>query len=240
VSATIVIASWSNEMNSFRFLEKAIELEIARQTDILENSGRIVQETRLYDADRDETRSMRSKEEANDYRYFPDPDLLPVVISAEQIAAIRASLPELPEVKRARFISQYEISAYDAELLTASRATADYFETVAGCSASRPKLAANWVIGELTAALNRDGADIADSRVGPELLAELLDRIDDGSLSGTGAKEVFEALWNGETSVSSIINERPARRRRSCCRWSTACSPRRRRRQVRPTRACWS
>jgi aspartyl-tRNA(Asn)/glutamyl-tRNA(Gln) amidotransferase subunit B len=195
-------------INSFRFLEKAIELEIARQTDILENSGRIVQETRLYDADRDETRSMRSKEEANDYRYFPDPDLLPVVISVEQIAAIRASLPELPEVRRTRFISQYEISAYDAELLTASRATADYFETVAGCSAARPKLAANWVIGELTAALNRDGADITDSHVGPELLAELLDRIDDGSLSGTGAKEVFEALWNGETSVSSIINER--------------------------------
>ena len=152
-------------LNSFRFIEKAIEFEVERQIDLLESGGQVVQETRLYDADRDETRSMRSKEEANDYRYFPDPDLLPVVLDEAFIAEVREELPELPEAKRVRFIADYGLRDDDVDILVASRALADYFEAVAGTLKDDAKLAANWVVGELSGALNRDGIDIEASRV---------------------------------------------------------------------------
>jgi aspartyl-tRNA(Asn)/glutamyl-tRNA(Gln) amidotransferase subunit B len=167
-----------------------------------------VQETRLYDPDRDETRPMRTKEEANDYRYFPDPDLLPVVIDDAAIESIRATLPELPDEKRERFGKQYGLSAYDAGVLTAQRALADYYESVVNATRASPKVAANWVIGELTAALNREGLEISASRVSPTALGALLDRIADGSISGKIAKEVFEALWLGEGTVAEIIGKR--------------------------------
>src|SRR3954469_21794670 len=152
-------------LNSFRFVEKAIEIEAERQIELLESGGKVVQETRLYDPDRDETRPMRSKEEANDYRYFPDPDLLPIVIDDDAIEAVRATLPELPDAKRERFGTQYGLSAYDAGVLTAQRALAEYFETVTKSTRAAPKIAANWVMGELTAALNRDGLEVGASRI---------------------------------------------------------------------------
>ncbi|HUL83339.1 MAG TPA: Asp-tRNA(Asn)/Glu-tRNA(Gln) amidotransferase subunit GatB [Gammaproteobacteria bacterium] len=195
-------------LNSFRFVEKAIEAEVERQTELLETGGRVVQETRLYDPDRDETRPMRSKEEANDYRYFPDPDLLPIVIDDDAIEAVRATLPELPDAKRERFARQYGLSAYDAGVLTASRPLAQYFESTSTTTQAPPKVAANWVLGELMAALNREGLEIGDSRVSPTELAALLDRLADGSISGKIAKEVFEALWKGEGTVAEIIDKR--------------------------------
>lgn len=195
-------------LNSFRFIEKAIDYEVERQIDILEGGGKVVQETRLYDADRDETRPMRSKEEANDYRYFPDPDLLPIVIDEAFISEIEAELPELPAAKRQRFASEFGLRAEDIETLTASRAFADFFEAVASTLGSDPKLAANWVIGELTGALNRDGLDIEASRVPPHALGELLQRIADGTISGKIAKDVFEAMWNGEGSADAIIEQK--------------------------------
>jgi aspartyl-tRNA(Asn)/glutamyl-tRNA(Gln) amidotransferase subunit B len=195
-------------LNSFRFVEKAIEIEVARQIELIEDGGKVVQETRLYDADRDETRPMRSKEEANDYRYFPDPDLLPVEITAERIARVEAAMPELPQAKRQRFMDAYALPAYDADILASSRATADFYDALVGATAATPKVAANWVIGELTAALNRDNREIEDSPVSPQALAELLDRIGDGTISGKIAKDVFEALWNGEGPVGRIIKER--------------------------------
>jgi aspartyl-tRNA(Asn)/glutamyl-tRNA(Gln) amidotransferase subunit B len=194
-------------LNSFRFVERAINFEVERQIDLLESGGTVVQETRLYDPDRDETRSMRSKEEANDYRYFPDPDLLPVVIHAEDIEAARARLPELPDAKRERFIDAYGLSAYDAEVVTASRELADYFEAVAaGCGA--PKLAANWVMGDFTAALNRSETALDQSPVSAEALARLLARIQDETISGKIAKEVFDAMWAGEGEADAIIAAR--------------------------------
>jgi len=192
-------------LNSFRFVERAIEHEVERQIDILEGGGAVAQETRLYDSDRDETRPMRSKEEANDYRYFPDPDLLPVLVEETLIEKLRLELPELPDAKRARFVADYELPAYDAELLTASRATADYYEQLVTHTRATPKIAANWVIGELTAALNREALDIEDSKVAPEVLGELLDEIENGTISGKIAKEVFEAIWRGEGDVKEII-----------------------------------
>jgi aspartyl-tRNA(Asn)/glutamyl-tRNA(Gln) amidotransferase subunit B len=195
-------------LNSFRFVEKAIEVEAARQIDLIEGGGKVVQETRLYDPDRNETRPMRSKEEANDYRYFPDPDLLPIVIDDATIAAVRATLPELPDAKRDRFIAQYGLSPYDAGVLTAQRALADYFETVAKSTKAAPKIAANWVQGDLTAALHRDNLEIGASRVPAAALAALLDKIADGTISGKIAKEVFEGLWSGEGSVGEIIEKR--------------------------------
>jgi aspartyl-tRNA(Asn)/glutamyl-tRNA(Gln) amidotransferase subunit B len=195
-------------LNSFRFVEKAIEHEVERQVDVLESGGTIVQETRLYDPDRDETRPMRSKEEANDYRYFPDPDLLPVVIEAALIDEIAATLPELPDAKLERFQRDYDLSAYDAGVLTTQRALADYFEAVVGATRAGPKVAANWVMGELTAALNRDGLEIGATRVTAPALASLLDKIEDGTISGKIAKQLFEALWNGEGSVGEIIEKR--------------------------------
>ena len=195
-------------LNSFRFVEKAIEHEIERQIEVLEGGGTIVQETRLYDPDRDETRPMRSKEEANDYRYFPDPDLLPVVVDAALVEEIAATLPELPDAKLDRFMREYDLSAYDASVLTAQRALADYFESVVRESRAAPKVAANWVMGDLAAALNRDGLDIGATRVAATALAELLDKIENGTISGKIAKQVFEALWNGEGSVAEIIDKR--------------------------------
>ena len=195
-------------LNSFRFIEKAVAYEIERQIDILEEGGDVVQETRLYDSDRDETRSMRSKEEANDYRYFPDPDLLPLVIESEQIDLLRASLPELPDAKRARFADEYDVREDDLENLTASRATADYFEAVVGELDGESRLVANWVLGELAAALNKDALDIAEARVTAPSLAGLLRRIADSTISGKIAKEVFEAMWQGEGSADEIIQAR--------------------------------
>jgi aspartyl-tRNA(Asn)/glutamyl-tRNA(Gln) amidotransferase subunit B len=197
-------------LNSFRFLEKAIQFEVERQIDLIESGGRVVQETRLYDPQRDETRSMRSKEEANDYRYFPDPDLLPVELDAEFIAAVQTALPELPDARRHRFADQYGLSGYDANLLTASRELADYFEQAASACGD-PKLAANWVMGELSAALNRTGLEITASPVSAARLAGLLTRIRDHTLSGKLAKSVFEAMWDGAGEADQIIAARGLR-----------------------------
>ena len=195
-------------LNSFRFIEKAINFEIDRQIDLIEDGGQVTQETRLYDADNDETRPMRSKEEANDYRYFPDPDLLPVEISDEYIAAARDSLPELPAAKKARFVTEFGIKDDDADILTASRALADYYEAVVSANEGAPQVAANWVIGDLSGALNRDGLSILQSKIGAADLAGLLDRIADGTISGKIAKQVFEAMWNGEGSADEVIEAR--------------------------------
>ena len=195
-------------LNSFRFVEKAINFEVERQIDLLEDGGEVVQETRLYDSDKDETRSMRSKEEANDYRYFPDPDLLPVEIDGAYIEAVRASLPELPDAKRQRFIDDYGVKEADAEVLTVSRPLADYFEAVAGSTAAKPQVAANWVIGDLSGLLNKESLDIGESKIAAEALAGLIDRIADNTISGKIAKEVFEAMWAGEGSADEIIESR--------------------------------
>ncbi len=193
-------------LNSFRFVEKAINFEIERQIDVIEDGGEVVQETRLYDSDRDETRPMRSKEEANDYRYFPDPDLLPVEISAEYVETVRQQLPELPDAKRHRFIEEYQLKADDAAILTSSRPVADFYEATVAATAAKPQLVANWVVGDLSAALNRDGLDIADSKVSAEALAGLLTRIADNTISGKIAKQVFEAMWDGEGSADEVID----------------------------------
>jgi aspartyl-tRNA(Asn)/glutamyl-tRNA(Gln) amidotransferase subunit B len=186
-------------VNSFRFLERAIVYEARRQIELIEDGGTVVQETRLYDADRDETRSMRSKEDAHDYRYFPDPDLPPLVISAAWIDEVRATMPELPADKRARFETQYGLSAYDAAQLTTSRGMADYFEAVAkALPDGQAKQAANWVMGELAAALNRDELDIAQSPVAAPALAALIARILDGTISNKIARDVFAGMWAGE------------------------------------------
>ena len=193
-------------LNSFRFVEKAIHYEVARQVELLESGGTVVQETRLYDSDKDETRSMRSKEEANDYRYFPDPDLLPVQIDESFIEAVRATLPELPDDKAARFARDFGLSAYDAGVLSASRELGAYFEAVvAELGAAHAKLAANWVMGELSSALNRDSVDIAVSRVTPPYLGGLLLRIVDQTISGKIAKEVFESMWSEGKPADAII-----------------------------------
>jgi len=191
-------------INSFRFLEKAINLEVERQIDIIEDGGRVVQETRLYDANKNETRSMRSKEEANDYRYFPDPDLLPVVIDQAYINAVAADMPELPDARRARFESEYGLSAKDADGLTGTRAQADFFESVAKQSGDA-KLSANWVMGELAAVLNKEAVELADSPVDAEAFAGLVTRIKDNTISGKIAKQVFEAMWAGEGSADEVI-----------------------------------
>ena len=194
-------------LNSYRFVERAVAYEMERQIAILESGGKVVQETRLYDPDKNETRSMRSKEEANDYRYFPDPDLLPVIVEDDFIEAVRATLPELPDAKRARYISELGLSAKDAAGLTSVKAMANYFEAVlhSGCEA---KLCANWVMGELSAALNRDSVGIDESPVTANCLGGLLKRIADNTISGKIAKEVFEAMWNGEGSADEVIEKK--------------------------------
>ena len=195
-------------LNSFRFVEKAINYEIARQIELIESGGKVIQETRLYDPDAGETRSMRTKEEANDYRYFPDPDLLPLALGSSTIEDVRRTLPELPDEKAARFSRQYGLSEYDAGVLTASRELAAYYEEVAREVPGEPKLAANWVMGELAAALNRDGLEIEASRLGAAQLAGLLKRIADTTISGKIAKEVFEALWTSGRDADAIIEEK--------------------------------
>ncbi|HEX3848526.1 MAG TPA: Asp-tRNA(Asn)/Glu-tRNA(Gln) amidotransferase subunit GatB [Steroidobacteraceae bacterium] len=196
-------------VNSFRFVEKAIQYEAARQIELIESGGTVVQETRLYDSDKDETRSMRSKEEANDYRYFPDPDLLPVEIDRAYIDRVRATLPELPDEKAARFAGELALSAYDAGVLSSSREIGAYFESaVAALGAGHAKLAANWVMGELSSALNRDGLDVQESRVAPGELAALLNRIVDQTISGKIAKEVFEAMWSEGKTADAVIESK--------------------------------
>jgi aspartyl-tRNA(Asn)/glutamyl-tRNA(Gln) amidotransferase subunit B len=198
-------------LNSFRFVERAIEFEVERQIELIEGGGTVVQETRLYDPDKGETRSMRSKEEANDYRYFPDPDLLPLVVDESLIESARAALPELPDAKKQRFVKHYGLNAYDAGVLTASRELADYYETVAAALGGDAKLCANWVMGDLAAFLNKENKDIAASPVSAEQLAGMLRRIQDQTISGKLAKEVFEALWNGEGDADAIIAKRGLR-----------------------------
>jgi len=195
-------------INSFRFVEKAINHEIARQIEVLEGGGRVVQETRLYDPDRGATRSMRSKEEANDYRYFPDPDLLPLQLEAAWIESVRAELPELPDAKAQRFQAHYGLSAYDAGVLTASAELADYYEAVVRALPGEPKLAANMVMGDLAGLLNRDGLEIGASRVGAPSLAALLARIVDQTISGKIAKDVFLAMWEEGREADAIIAAR--------------------------------
>ena len=198
-------------LNSFRFVEKAINFEVARQIDLLESGGKVVQETRLYDPDKGETRSMRSKEEANDYRYFPDPDLLPLEIDGAFLDAVRATLPELPDAKAARFAHEYGLSEYDAGVLTASRELAAYYEEVVRRLGGEPKLAANWVSGDLAAFLNRDNLEIDASRVGPAQLAGLVGRIADQTISGKIAKDVVEAMWVSGRDADAIIAEKGLR-----------------------------
>ncbi|MBL8258668.1 MAG: Asp-tRNA(Asn)/Glu-tRNA(Gln) amidotransferase subunit GatB [Candidatus Competibacteraceae bacterium] len=198
-------------LNSFRFVERAIEFEIERQIDVIEAGGEVVQETRLYDPDKGETRSMRGKEEANDYRYFPDPDLLPLLIDEDFIATVRAGLPELPDAKKRRFMTQYGLSGYDAGVLTTSRALGDYYEATVAALGGEAKLCANWVMGDFSAFLNRDNRQIAESPVSPAQLAGLLRRIQDRTISGKIAKDVFEALWAGEGETDAIIEKRGLR-----------------------------
>ena len=193
-------------LNSFRFVEKAINHEVERQIELIESGGRVLQETRLYDSDRDETRSMRSKEEANDYRYFPDPDLLPLAIEPGFVDAVRATMPELPDEKAQRFVRDYGIPEYDAGVLTASRELGDYYEDVVkGVGAAQAKLAANWVMGELSGFLNRDGLEIAQSRIDAPRLAGLLARIVDETISGKIAKDVIEAMWDEGLDADAVI-----------------------------------
>ncbi|HBX26996.1 MAG TPA: Asp-tRNA(Asn)/Glu-tRNA(Gln) amidotransferase GatCAB subunit B, partial [Gammaproteobacteria bacterium] len=194
-------------VNSFRFVEKAIDTEIRRQIEILEDGGRVVQETRLYDPDKDETRPMRSKEEANDYRYFPDPDLLPIVIDDSFIETCRGNLPELPDARKARYIAEYGITDYDAGVLVADRDLADYFAEVANIS-GEGKLAANWVMGSVLAELNQTNTTITKFPVSPRQLSDLLSRIKDDTLNSKTAKTVFEALLTGDGEVDTIIEEK--------------------------------
>jgi aspartyl-tRNA(Asn)/glutamyl-tRNA(Gln) amidotransferase subunit B len=207
-------------VNSFRFVEKAINYEVARQIDLIEGGGKVVQETRLYDSAKDETRSMRSKEEANDYRYFPDPDLLPVEIEPAFVAAVRATLSELPDEKAARLQSACGLSEYDALVLCSSRELADYYEaTLAAMPAAvdaaafkaNAKLAANWVMGDLSAALNKDNLEITAAPIGSARLAGLLARITDATISGKIAKEVFEVMWTGGQTADEVIDARGLR-----------------------------
>jgi aspartyl-tRNA(Asn)/glutamyl-tRNA(Gln) amidotransferase subunit B len=207
-------------INSFRYVEKAINYEVARQIDVIEGGGKVVQETRLYDPDKGETRSMRSKEEANDYRYFPDPDLLPVEIDSAYIASVKTTLPELPDQKALRFAAQFGLSEYDAGVLTSSKELAAYYETVAkllagggGSSDKEPskeqaKLAANWVAGSLAAALNEHNLEIGESRIGAARLAGMLGRIADNTISGKIAKDVFEAMWAEDKDADAIIESK--------------------------------
>jgi aspartyl-tRNA(Asn)/glutamyl-tRNA(Gln) amidotransferase subunit B len=199
-------------LNSFRFLERAIEFEVRRQIELIEDGGKVVQETRLYDPERDETRSMRSKEDAQDYRYFPDPDLPPLAIDRAWIEQVQASLPELPQALRARLAERYALAPHMAAALTQSREWARYFEDAIaaspGADAARAKSIANWMQGELAAALHRADRDIADAPVAPRALATLVARIADGTLSGKLGKDVFDALWNGEPDVDAIIAAR--------------------------------
>lgn len=199
-------------LNSFRFAAKALEYEIARQEQVLESGREVVQETRLFDIGENETRSMRTKEQANDYRYFPDPDLAPVIIDERFVEQVRAGLPELPDVRRERFVSEYALPENDAARLTAGREVADYFESCAAQTKAAKKSVANWVTGTLAAALNRDSRTVGDSPVTASSLAKLLDRVEDKLISGKAAKEAFEVMWADGKDVDVIIDERGLRR----------------------------
>ncbi|MFV9614652.1 MAG: Asp-tRNA(Asn)/Glu-tRNA(Gln) amidotransferase subunit GatB [Gammaproteobacteria bacterium] len=194
-------------INSFKFVERAINIEVERQIDLIEDGGEVVQETRLYDSVKNETRSMRSKEEANDYRYFPDPDLLPVMITEEYRQQVRSELPELPEQKQQRYMDELGLSAYDAGVITASLALSSYFDTVAEKTGDA-KLSANWITGELSARLNREEIDIQDAVVDADAFALLLKRIKDNTISGKIAKDVLDAMWNGEGSADEVIESK--------------------------------
>jgi aspartyl-tRNA(Asn)/glutamyl-tRNA(Gln) amidotransferase subunit B len=198
-------------LNSFRFIEKAIHYEVARQIELIEGGGKVRQETRLYDPDKGETRALRSKEEANDYRYFPDPDLLPVALDATFIESVRGTLPELPDEKAGRYIEKFGLSPYDAGVLTASREMGDYYEAVVAALKGHAKLAANWVMGELSGALNKDGVEITQSRIDASRLAGLLTRIADETISGKIAKEVFEQMWLEGQDADAIIEAKGLR-----------------------------
>ena len=199
-------------LNSFRFIEKAINYEVARQIELIEGGGTVQQQTRLFDPDKGETRALRSKEEANDYRYFPDPDLLPVVLDDAFISDIRATLPELPDEKAQRLVRDFDLPPYDAGVLTASREVAEFYENIIGGmqgdAKQNAKLAANWVMGDLLGALNRESLEITDSKVSAEALALLLSRINDSTISGKLAKEVFEAMWSEGSSADAIIESK--------------------------------
>jgi aspartyl-tRNA(Asn)/glutamyl-tRNA(Gln) amidotransferase subunit B len=204
---TLGIRAELKNINSFRFVERAINYEIERQISVLENNGHMIQETRLYDANKNETRSLRQKEEANDYRYFPDPDLLPIVIHDEMIARIQSELPELPQQKHQRFMQQYGLSAYDATILISSNERADYYEEVVATAGGPSKRAANWVVSELLGALNKAGLEIDASPIPATQLGKLVARIADHTISGKIAKTIFEALWQGQQDVDDIITQ---------------------------------
>ena len=206
-SETLGTRTETKNLNSFKFMEEAIKREVARQIDVIEDGGTIAQETRLYNGETKVARSMRSKEEANDYRYFPCPDLLPVIVSDEQVEELRRKLPELPDARQARFVEQYELSEYDAGILSSDAAMANYFEVVS-TACKNAKLAANWTMGELSACLNNEDLSIANSPVRAEQLAGLIIRIADNSISGKMAKQVFEGIWAGEGSADEIIEAR--------------------------------
>ena len=206
-SETLGIRTETKNLNSYKFMEEAIKREVERQIDVIEDGGTIAQETRLYNGDTKVARSMRSKEEANDYRYFPCPDLLPVVVSDEEVAELRRNLPELPDARQARFVEQYSLSDYDAGILSSDAAMAKYFEA-ATSACNNAKLAANWTMGELSARLNNEDLSIANSPVSAEQLGGLVTRIADNSISGKMAKEVFEGIWAGEGSADEIIEAR--------------------------------
>jgi len=195
-------------VNSFRFVEKAIEYEIERQIELIEGGGTVVQETRLYDSDKDQTRPMRSKEEAMDYRYFPDPDLPLLVLTDDFIREVEATLPELPDAKRVRFMSQHGLNKYDAGVLTSSREIADYYEAVIKEAKTDPKIAANWIAVELSGFLNRDNKDIVQSPVTTTMMAGLLKRLADNTISGKIAKDVLEAMWAGEGNADAVIEKK--------------------------------
>ena len=198
-------------LNSFRFVDRAIRYEIERQIAVLEGGATVVQQTRHYDSKRDETRPLRDKEEANDYRYFPDPDLLPVEIDDVFVESIRSTLPELPDARRRRFMSDHALGASEARLLTSDRNLADYFEAALGGEGADPRLAAHWIGGELGAHLNREGRDISRSPVNPEMMRGLLRRLRDGTVSGPVAKEILKAMWDGEGSADHVIERRGLR-----------------------------
>ncbi|HZW23729.1 Asp-tRNA(Asn)/Glu-tRNA(Gln) amidotransferase subunit GatB [Noviherbaspirillum sp.] len=195
-------------LNSFRFLEEAINYEVRRQIELIEDGGKVVQETRLYDPDRKETRSMRSKEDAQDYRYFPDPDLPPLVIAQEWIERVKATMPELPGAMRERFVQDYGLPEYDASVLTQSKAMASYFEAVvAKAGKEQAKPAANWLMGDVSSTLNREGVEIADAPVKAEQFALLLQRIADGTISNKIAKEVFAGMWEARSDKATLADD---------------------------------
>ena len=206
-SSALGIRTETKNLNSFKFMEEAIQLEVDRQIDLIEDGGKVTQETRLYNGDTKISKPMRSKEEANDYRYFPCPDLLPVIVSDQTLDELRSSLPELPDARKSRFTQQYLLSDYDAEILASDTSNAEFFESVAE-KTKNPKLAANWVMGDLTARLNMENKNISNSPVSSSQLAGLILRISDNTISNKMAKQVFDAIWLGEGNADEIIEAR--------------------------------